>query len=236
MAGALLAAPNIGWTQSSQQKLTNLKQSQATLAGQLQVAKSGKGPTPTLKNPATAPTIRTALDSSTLSLIEPSDLGEGFEVCLPVGEISQTYIALAERDGSEAVYRDEISLVLTFAIDCLGRLMDPLATFWSSLDEATQAERKSGVVLIRSGSTKMYVGGMGMLIQRDYSIQNKEQVLSALVRNVDSFASVMTPADRRKVVEAIDQFGPSAPAAFRPRLARLRAVFSRTACTGLCAI
>ncbi|MDB5471044.1 MAG: hypothetical protein JWR84_2604 [Caulobacter sp.] len=250
---ALAATPMAAWSQAAAPTLEQFKAAQTAYVTRITEAQAGRATYPRLNDPKIGPTMRTAMDNRALSLVNFSDVAAGLQVCAPPALATQAYVVAGLADPESALtaptadqqlqigrnaalYRDELSLSLSFMVDCFGRMMGPLATFWTSLDEPTRAARRSGVVQIRDGSGQVYEGGITMLSEATYSPQNKEQVLSALMRNGAAFAGVMTPAHRSRIVATIDKTGAGAPADMRPRLAQLRATFAQTACTGLCAV
>lgn len=248
---ALVTAPT-AWGQTAAPTLAQFKAAQASFTQRLAEAEAGRASYPRLADPATGPTMRTAMDNRALSLIDFSDIGASFPVCVVPATATQAYVAvdITDRDGAfsaptaeqsaqmgknAAFYHDELTLSASFMVDCFAGLMGPLAKFWDTLDAPTKAERRDGVVRVRNGSSQVYQGGITILAETAYSLQNKEQMLGSLIRNAPAFMPVMTLAQRGEVITTIDTVGKDVPADMRPRLAKLRATFSTTTCTGLCA-
>lgn len=251
-AFAVVATPLAGWSQAAP-TLDQFKAAQGEFVTRLTDAQAGKATYPRLSDPKTATMVRTALDSRVLSQVDFSDIAGSLQICTPGAMAPQTYLTAGIADPAGAMasptpdqtlkinsnsvlYRDELTLSLSFMLDCFGRTMGPLTTFWAGMDEPTKAARRSGVTQIRDGTGQIYEGGVTMLSEAPYSLANKEQVLSALIRNAPAFAAVMTPTHRARVVGTIDTVSKAVPAEMRPRLAQMRATFSATACTGLCAV
>lgn len=249
---ALVTAPT-AWSQTAAPTLQQFQTAQTSFTGRLAEAQAGRASYPRLADPATGPAMRTAMDNRALSLIDFSDIGGSFPVCVVPATATQAYAAAGIADPDAAIasptaeqsaqiarnaayYHDELTLSASFMVDCFARMMGPLAKFWDSLDAPTKADRRDGVVRIRNGSSQVYQGGITILTETAYSPQNKEQMLSSLIRNAPAFMPVMTLAQRGQVVATIDTAGKDVPAGMRPRLAQLRATFSQTSCTGLCAV
>lgn len=229
------------------------RSAQTWLETRVNQANQGAATMPLLSSPADGAMVRTALDRRGLALVDFTNLETGMQVCLPAVAIPQACLMagisnpdtaivsptadqIRQMGENSALYHDELSLGVSFMIDCFGQILAPFETFWNGLAPALQAERRAGVVQVRDGSTQMYAGGINMLTEAVYSEANKSQVLDTLIRNGGEFAKVMTLAQRAQVRATINDSLQAAPASLQARLTALRTTFSGASCTGLCAI
>ncbi len=224
------------------------------LQARLAAMEVGKVP-PLLSNPGDAALLRAALDPSDLGPVAAADLGTGLDSC----EVSNRYnVALmfigsrkdelkdatpedaariiAGRSRVNAVrYQDELALSLRFTAACMARLVEPMSAFWASLAPAERTQiRLDGLQQARRGMANVYIGLI--MTQGDPSSRpsNKALMLDALLANNARLGQSLTPEDRRRVIDAINNYLPGVNGNGKAGLLRLRDELAALPCLQLC--
>ncbi|HWE45624.1 MAG TPA: hypothetical protein VG407_06305 [Caulobacteraceae bacterium] len=247
------AAPSLAAVSLDQIKAAEIKLAKEAADADLRAA-----PPPRLSNVSDAALIRTAFDADTLtnssiSLSDAADLcraatkaeygyilhglkRSGIDPKASKSEIAQKLILLESSNGM--TYQDEVTLAVRFSIVCDAKSIPALQTFLATLppEQMTDA-RKQALVMMRTGFLELFEA-TALTQAEPWRAANRDVVLNEALRWADVYAAAMPPQDRAMVIAVIDKVGRTAGLAdaTQEKLHRLRAVFQRTDCTGLCAL
>ncbi|MDP1630458.1 MAG: hypothetical protein Q8L66_03450 [Caulobacter sp.] len=251
-----LLATSVGAREGGEPSIAQIATARQALAARLQGAEIGAVP-PLLSNPADAALIRAAFDPRGLAQVTVATLGEGLDSC----DLGNRYSVMLGFAGSRkdefkgtapdvaakalvarqlvnaGKYQDELALSLRFTAFCMARLVEPMAAFWQGLPEGQRTQvRLDGLREARKGMTGIYLGLVMTQVDSGERPANRALLMEALLSNNDRLAQALTPADRKRVLDAIVRYLPAATGATRTDLIRLRDELAALPCLQLCAL
>jgi len=109
-----------------------------------------------------------------------------------------TQIYLFHNTQNMQKYKDEITELSAFAIECLGVLVPLVETFWDSLEPAEKTDiRAKGTITVRTGIQQMHQGSLQMISGRILSDENKNKLLDSMLSAAPELTTILSIQDRK---------------------------------------
>jgi hypothetical protein len=96
--------------------------------------------------------------------------------------------------------------------------------------------RKDGILLMRSGSALSVQGLAISAVEQGFSGPNRKVMADTLAGYVDEMTVIMPPAERRKLLTAINRAAPAFKAAWPAQYAAVSKALLDPACADICLV
>lgn len=187
----------------------------------------------------------------------PANGIETFEtVCSPLNRINIGYLlfgvgSLPRTNGgapdpsrmqqlwiaNTARFQDEMSRMSAYNVKCIALHLPALTMFWNRLSEAERTPiRRNGLVTMRSGIVKVFVGAFASLGDTRIALTNRRIMAKAIDTYYAPMIDAMSLARRTELSTQLKGIKPYIPPEFATTYTKVEVAVRGTKCESLCQV